>query len=166
MTEAPSVWESVSAHASVFSISSDASLRCCFCYACWLFRACFAQQLLQDDSPEAAVTHDKIYLKKKKPKTKVERADARSQIKGVCAGGSGYLRRAKLQTMAHTGTAQSSRALLCALLLLLSSITGAQVLVTDSEEELSPRALRDFYPKGPNLTSEKQLVRFAPGTSE
>ncbi|XP_029702614.1 cocaine- and amphetamine-regulated transcript protein-like isoform X2 [Takifugu rubripes] len=67
--------------------------------------------------------------------------------------------------MAHTGTAQSSRALLCALLLLLSSITGAQVLVTDSEEELSPRALRDFYPKGPNLTSEKQLVRFAPGTS-
>ncbi|XP_003969792.1 cocaine- and amphetamine-regulated transcript protein-like isoform X1 [Takifugu rubripes] len=60
--------------------------------------------------------------------------------------------------MAHTGTAQSSRALLCALLLLLSSITGAQVLVTDSEEELSPRALRDFYPKGPNLTSEKQLL--------
>ncbi|TWW67645.1 cocaine- and amphetamine-regulated transcript protein-like isoform X1 [Takifugu flavidus] len=60
--------------------------------------------------------------------------------------------------MAHTGTAQSSRALLCALLLLLSSITGAQVSVTDSEEELSPRALRDFYPKGPNLTSEKQLL--------
>lgn len=63
--------------------------------------------------------------------------------------------------MAHTGTAQSSRAHLCALLLLLSSLTGAQVLVTESEEVLSPRALRDFYPKGPNLTSEKQLVSFA-----
>lgn len=117
------------------------------------------------------MTHQRQLLRmtkyiKKKPKTKVERADGRSQIKGVCAGGSGYLRRAKLQTMAHTDTVQSSRALLCALLLLLSSITGAQVLVTDSEEELSPRALRDFYPKGPNLTSEKQLVRFAPGTSE
>lgn len=64
--------------------------------------------------------------------------------------------------MAHTGTtAQRSRALLCALLLLLCSLTGAQVLDTESEEELSPRALRDFYPKGPNLTSEKQLVRSA-----
>lgn len=62
--------------------------------------------------------------------------------------------------MAHIGTAQSSRALLCALLL-LSSLTGAQVLDAASEEELSPRALRDFYPKGPNLTSEKQLVRSA-----
>lgn len=70
------------------------------------------------------------------------------------------MRRAKLQTMAHIGTAQSSRALLCALLL-LSSLTGAQLLDAASEEELSPRALRDFYPKGPNLTSEKQLVRSA-----
>lgn len=92
----------------------------------------------------------------------MERADGRSQIKGVCEGGSGHLRRAKLQTMAHTGTnAQRSGALLCALLLLLCSLTGAQVLDTESEEELSPRALRDFYPKGPNLTSEKQLVRSA-----
>lgn len=65
-----------------------------------------------------------------------------------------------------TGTMQSSRllsgALLCALLL-LSSAAGAEVLDSESEEELSPRALRDFYPKGPNLTSEKQLVRSAPG---
>ena len=64
----------------------------------------------------------------------------------------------------RTGTMQTtsrmlSGALLCALLL-LSRAAGAQVLDTESEEELSPRALRDFYPKGPNLTSEKQLVRF------
>ncbi|KAG7482439.1 cocaine-and amphetamine-regulated transcript protein-like [Solea senegalensis] len=56
---------------------------------------------------------------------------------------------------------QSSRllsgALLCALLL-LSSAFGVEVMDTESEEELSPRALRDFYPKGPNLTSEKQLL--------
>lgn len=62
--------------------------------------------------------------------------------------------------MAHIGTAQSSRALLCALLL-LPSLTGAQELDAASDEKLSPRALRDFYPKGPNLTSEKQLVRRA-----
>lgn len=98
--------------------------------------------------------------KKEKSKTKVGRADGRSQIKGVCAWGSGCLRRAQLGTMAHTGTARSSGALLCALLL-LSSLAGAQLLDAASEEELSPRALRDFYPKGPNLTSEKQLVRSA-----
>ncbi|KAM9318855.1 cocaine- and amphetamine-regulated transcript protein-like [Pholidichthys leucotaenia] len=53
-----------------------------------------------------------------------------------------------------------SRALLCALLLLLSAAAEAQRLDVESEEEpeLSPRALRDFYPKGPNLTSEKQLL--------
>ncbi|KAM7405702.1 hypothetical protein PAMP_000129 [Pampus punctatissimus] len=50
-----------------------------------------------------------------------------------------------------------SGALLCALML-LSSPAGAQMLDNESEEELSPRALRDFYPKGPNLTSEKQLL--------
>lgn len=50
-----------------------------------------------------------------------------------------------------------SGTLLCALLLLSSA--GAELLDGESEEELSPRALRDFYPKGPNLTSEKQLVR-------
>lgn len=90
------------------------------------------------------------------------------------AGGSDYLRQGKGHTTTtttmmmmvvvphNTGTMQSSRllsgALLCALLL-LSGVAGAQVLDTESEEELSPRALRDFYPKGPNLTSEKQLVR-------
>lgn len=67
--------------------------------------------------------------------------------------------------MTHFETTQNCRllsgTLICALLVLLSSFTGAQVLDTESEEELSPRALRDFYPKGPNLTSEKQLVRFA-----
>ncbi|KAF6733532.1 Cocaine- and amphetamine-regulated transcript protein [Oryzias melastigma] len=60
----------------------------------------------------------------------------------------------------RTGTMRSSKlpggALLCALLLL--SAAGAQLLDEESEEELSPRALRDFYPKGPNLTSEKQLL--------
>lgn len=59
-------------------------------------------------------------------------------------------------------TMQSSKlisgALLCALLL-LSSASGFQGMDSESEEELSPRALRDFYPKGPNLTNEKELVR-------
>uniref|UniRef100_A0A3Q4BMA9 Uncharacterized protein n=1 Tax=Mola mola TaxID=94237 RepID=A0A3Q4BMA9_MOLML len=49
-------------------------------------------------------------------------------------------------------------ALPCALLLLLSGTAAARLLDAGSEEELSPRALRDFYPKGPNLTSEKQLL--------
>lgn len=66
------------------------------------------------------------------------------------------------QMLLRTGTMQSSKlpsgALLCALLLL--SAAAAQLLDEESEEELSPRALRDFYPKGPNLTSEKQLVSF------
>uniref|UniRef100_A0A672Z9B4 Cocaine- and amphetamine-regulated transcript protein n=2 Tax=Sphaeramia orbicularis TaxID=375764 RepID=A0A672Z9B4_9TELE len=48
--------------------------------------------------------------------------------------------------------------LLCALLLLSASASGAEVVEAESVEELSPRALRDFYPKGPNLTSEKQLL--------
>uniref|UniRef100_A0A3Q3D7T9 Cocaine- and amphetamine-regulated transcript protein n=2 Tax=Hippocampus comes TaxID=109280 RepID=A0A3Q3D7T9_HIPCM len=69
--------------------------------------------------------------------------------------------------MSPTGSRpmQSSRrlsgALLCALLLLLLHScppAQAQFMDTESEEELSPRALRDFYPKGPNLTSEKQLL--------
>ncbi|XP_029901404.1 cocaine- and amphetamine-regulated transcript protein-like [Myripristis murdjan] len=59
-----------------------------------------------------------------------------------------------------TGTMQTSRlrtrALLCALL--LSAVVGAEMFESESGEELSPRALRDFYPKGPNLTSEKQLL--------
>lgn len=60
----------------------------------------------------------------------------------------------------HSCSRLPSGALLCALLLLLSCVAGAQVLDAESDEELSPRALRDFYPKGPNLTSEKQLVSF------
>ncbi|XP_041842312.1 cocaine- and amphetamine-regulated transcript protein-like [Melanotaenia boesemani] len=64
--------------------------------------------------------------------------------------------------LSRTGTMQSSRllsgALFCALLLLSTCSIGAQELDVESEEELSPRALRDFYPKGPNLTSEKQLL--------
>ncbi|XP_075934814.1 cocaine- and amphetamine-regulated transcript protein-like [Anarhichas minor] len=58
----------------------------------------------------------------------------------------------------QTTSRMLSGALLCALLLLLSRAARAQVLDPESEEELSPRALRDFYPKGPNLTSEKQLL--------
>ncbi|XP_037104198.1 cocaine- and amphetamine-regulated transcript protein-like [Syngnathus acus] len=67
--------------------------------------------------------------------------------------------------MTMSCTKQSSKrlsgALLCAsLLLLLHScpLSQAQFTDTDSEEDLTPRALRDFYPKGPNLTSEKQLL--------
>ncbi|XP_034437399.1 cocaine- and amphetamine-regulated transcript protein-like [Hippoglossus hippoglossus] len=55
-------------------------------------------------------------------------------------------------------TMHSSRllsALLCALLLVSGTAGSAEM---ESSEDLSPRALRDFYPKGPNLTSEKQLL--------
>lgn len=71
-------------------------------------------------------------------------------------------------THAHSRSRMQSAAPLCPppptllmllLLLLLSSTTGAQLLDEPYEEELIPRALRDFYPKRPNLTSEKQLVR-------
>lgn len=77
-------------------------------------------------------------------------------------------------TMPRTGTTAHSRSrmpsaaplcpappplLMLLLLLLLSSTARAQLLDEPSEEELTPRALRDFYPKRPNLTSEKQLVR-------
>lgn len=71
-------------------------------------------------------------------------------------------------THAHSRSKMPSAAPLCPppspllmllLLLLLSSTAGAQLLDEQSEEELTPRALRDFYPKRPNLTSEKQLVR-------
>ncbi|KAJ3592855.1 hypothetical protein NHX12_005193 [Muraenolepis orangiensis] len=50
-----------------------------------------------------------------------------------------------------------TRALVCAVL--LSVVYGADVSNSESEEDLSisTRALRDFYPKGPNLTNEKQL---------
>lgn len=59
----------------------------------------------------------------------------------------------------------SSRLLGAALLCALMLLSDAQVMDTESEEELSPRALRDFYPKGPNLTSEKQLVRAPSGST-
>ncbi|XP_062248998.1 cocaine- and amphetamine-regulated transcript protein-like [Platichthys flesus] len=49
-------------------------------------------------------------------------------------------------------------ALLCALLLVSGSAGSAGSAEMESSEELSRRALRDFYPKGPNLTSEKQLL--------
>ncbi|XP_040025005.2 cocaine- and amphetamine-regulated transcript-like [Gasterosteus aculeatus] len=58
----------------------------------------------------------------------------------------------------HTASRTLSGALLCALLLLLSAASAARGMELESGEELSPRALRDFYPKGPNLTSEKQLL--------
>ncbi|KAG7271761.1 hypothetical protein CRUP_032664 [Coryphaenoides rupestris] len=51
-----------------------------------------------------------------------------------------------------------TRALVCAVL--LSVVHGAEVHHSDSEEgeDLSTRALREFYPKGPNLTNERQLL--------
>ncbi|XP_034418230.1 cocaine- and amphetamine-regulated transcript protein-like isoform X1 [Cyclopterus lumpus] len=55
-----------------------------------------------------------------------------------------------MQTTMQTTSRTLGGALLCALLLLCGA--------SESEEELSPRALRDFYPQGPNLTSEKQLL--------
>ncbi|KAM3876842.1 cocaine- and amphetamine-regulated transcript protein-like [Diretmus argenteus] len=48
-------------------------------------------------------------------------------------------------------------ALLCVLLLSVVVI-GADMSDSESGEELRPRALRDFYPKDPNLTNEKQLL--------
>ncbi|CAN9507272.1 unnamed protein product [Ophioblennius macclurei] len=51
-----------------------------------------------------------------------------------------------------------SGALLCALLMRSGAADGDLMESASDEEQLSPRALRDFYPKGPNLTSEKQLL--------
>ncbi|XP_056134937.1 cocaine- and amphetamine-regulated transcript protein-like [Lampris incognitus] len=42
--------------------------------------------------------------------------------------------------------------------MMLSVVFGAEMYDWDSEEDLKVRALRDFYPKGPNLTNEKQLL--------
>lgn len=50
----------------------------------------------------------------------------------------------------------ASRALLLLLLLVLRSCARADN--EDTEVDLDTRAIRDFYPKDPNLTSEKQLV--------
>ncbi|XP_036423705.1 cocaine- and amphetamine-regulated transcript 2 [Colossoma macropomum] len=44
------------------------------------------------------------------------------------------------------------------LLLLLLSASAQDTDTTDNELELDTRAIRDFYPKDPNLTSEKQLL--------
>ncbi|KAM6979483.1 cocaine- and amphetamine-regulated transcript protein-like [Aplochiton taeniatus] len=41
---------------------------------------------------------------------------------------------------------------------LLSIVVGAEMNDSDSELDLDTRALRDFYPKDPNLTNEKQLL--------
>lgn len=43
---------------------------------------------------------------------------------------------------------------------LFSCIQGAEMDV-DNESDLETRALREFYPKDPNLTNEKQLVSIA-----
>ncbi|XP_020497121.1 cocaine- and amphetamine-regulated transcript protein-like [Labrus bergylta] len=61
--------------------------------------------------------------------------------------------------MRSTGSMRSCRLLLC--LMLLSGSSRAHLTETKSpisEDQLSPRALRHFYSKGPNLTSEKQLL--------
>lgn len=66
----------------------------------------------------------------------------------------------KNQIPVYTGTMESSRlwtrVLFCAAL--LSIVLGAEIDDSDSEINLDTRALRDFYPKDPNLTNEKQLV--------
>ncbi|KAK2838538.1 hypothetical protein Q7C36_013352 [Tachysurus vachellii] len=50
----------------------------------------------------------------------------------------------------------AARALLLLLLLVLRSCARAEN--EDTEVDLDTRAIRDFYPKDPNLTSEKQLL--------
>ncbi|KAI4876153.1 hypothetical protein NFI96_017593 [Prochilodus magdalenae] len=49
-----------------------------------------------------------------------------------------------------------TRAVACALLLSLAC--GAEIHDADEEVDLDTRALRDFYPKDPNLTNEKELL--------
>uniref|UniRef100_A0AAR2IJX2 Cocaine- and amphetamine-regulated transcript protein n=1 Tax=Pygocentrus nattereri TaxID=42514 RepID=A0AAR2IJX2_PYGNA len=49
-----------------------------------------------------------------------------------------------------------TRAVACALL--LSIACGAEIHDPDEEVDLDARALRDFYPKDPNLTNEKELL--------
>lgn len=67
--------------------------------------------------------------------------------------------RCLIPTAAALRTMESSvwtRALACALL--LSLVCGAEVHDSNEEVDLDTRALRDFYPKDPNLTNEKELV--------
>lgn len=58
--------------------------------------------------------------------------------------------------MESSSSNTAARALLLLLLLVLRSC--AQADNEDTEVDLDTRAIRDFYPKDPNLTSEKQLV--------
>lgn len=51
-----------------------------------------------------------------------------------------------------------TRAVVCAVL--LSIVLSAEIDYSDSELDLDTRSVRDFYPKDPNLTNEKQLVSF------
>ncbi|TRY56128.1 hypothetical protein DNTS_015253 [Danionella cerebrum] len=51
-----------------------------------------------------------------------------------------------------------TRVAVCALLLCLLTVSRASDSEPDPELELDTRAIRDFYPKDPNLTSEKQLL--------
>ncbi|XP_016330660.1 cocaine- and amphetamine-regulated transcript protein-like [Sinocyclocheilus anshuiensis] len=51
-----------------------------------------------------------------------------------------------------------TRMAVCALLLFLLTGAKANDSEPDIEVELDTRAIRDFYPKDPNLTSEKQLL--------
>ncbi|XP_038850796.1 cocaine- and amphetamine-regulated transcript protein-like [Salvelinus fontinalis] len=49
-----------------------------------------------------------------------------------------------------------TRAVVCAVL--LSIVLSAEIDYLDSELDLDTRSVRDFYPKDPNLTNEKQLL--------
>uniref|UniRef100_A0A8C1BB50 Cocaine- and amphetamine-regulated transcript 2 n=1 Tax=Cyprinus carpio carpio TaxID=630221 RepID=A0A8C1BB50_CYPCA len=51
-----------------------------------------------------------------------------------------------------------TRMAVCALLLCLLTGTKANDSEPEIQVELDTRAIRDFYPKDPNLTSEKQLL--------
>uniref|UniRef100_A0A8C2KAI4 Cocaine- and amphetamine-regulated transcript protein n=1 Tax=Cyprinus carpio TaxID=7962 RepID=A0A8C2KAI4_CYPCA len=51
-----------------------------------------------------------------------------------------------------------TRMAVCALLLCLLTGAKANESEPEIEVELDTRAIRDFYPKDPNLTSEKQLL--------
>ncbi|KAL2093575.1 hypothetical protein ACEWY4_010887 [Coilia grayii] len=49
-----------------------------------------------------------------------------------------------------------ARAVVCAALLFV--LCGAETNDSDVDVDLDTRAIRDFYPQDPNLTSEKQLL--------
>lgn len=62
----------------------------------------------------------------------------------------------KVRTMESASL--KTRMAVCALLLCLLTGAKANESEPEIEVELDTRAIRDFYPKDPNLTSEKQLV--------